>query len=98
MSDPVLAIEIEEPRGFPDTIANDLERAEATESSLCRIEWLPGPSTVEIEAETHVAARWLSEWLEESMRHYAESRESYGELRACEQLHEAVQDERGVRE
>lgn len=91
-SDTVLRVDIADVRGYPDTIATDLDRAVDATADRCALDVDGGRVTV-IAADA-AAARWLYEWLLESVEYY---REEFifasGEHTAAKQLATAVYEE-----
>ena len=86
-----MELTINEPRGFPDTIATDLERAGFKHAEDCEISYSEGSDAVEITAVDSVAAKNLYDWLEESAQYYRENYvDASGEHDAARQLAKAV--------
>jgi len=88
---------IDEPEGYPDTIARDLERADFEHAGDCDITYTEATDTVAITAANSVAAKALYDWLEDSKTHYrTEYVDATMEYRAAQQLarvvYEAVKD------
>ena len=84
-------IGIDDPRGFPDSIARDLERAESSVSDTCDIGYDEEENKVTIEAEGDEALEELYDWLTETMRFYKEEFvDASGEYRAAQQMEEKV--------
>lgn len=89
-----MKLTIDDPRGFPDTIANDLERAEFKHAEDCDIIYTEESDTVEISAVHSVAAKNLYDWLEETAQYYKENYvDASGEHDAARQLAKAVYEE-----
>jgi hypothetical protein len=89
-----MEITIDEPQGFPDTIANDLERAEFKKAAECEIIYTEDTQTVEVSAFDSVAAKQLYDWLEETAQYYKENYvDASGEYDAARQLADAVYEE-----
>ena len=89
-----MKLTIDDPRGFPDTIANDLDRAEFKHAGDCDIIYTEESDTVEISAVHSVAAKNLYDWLEETAQYYKENYvDASGEYDAARQLAEAVYEE-----
>lgn len=89
-----MKLTIDDPRGSPDTIANDLERAEFEHAGDCDIIYTEETRTVEISATHSVAAKQLYDWLEETAQYYKENYvDASGEHDAARQLAEAVYEE-----
>lgn len=87
-------ITIDDPRGFPDTIANDLERADFKQAEDCDIIYTEESGTVEISATTSVDAKNLYDWLEETAQYYKENYvDASGEYDAARQMADAVYEE-----
>jgi hypothetical protein len=85
------SVTIEDPRGSPDTIVRDLERAEFDAVDDCDIIYSEDTNTVEITAVHSVAAKNLYDWLEETAQYYKENYvDASGEHDAARQLAEAV--------
>lgn len=89
-----MKLTIDNPRGFPDTIANDLERAEFKHAEDCDIVYTEESDVVEISAVHSVAAKNLYDWLEETAQYYKENYvDASGEHDAARQLAKAVYKE-----
>jgi len=89
-----MKLTIDNPRGFPDTIVNDLDRADFKHADDCKIIYTEKSQTVEISAVHNVAAKELYDWLEETTQYYKESYvDATGEYDAARQLAEAVYEE-----
>lgn len=81
-------------RGFPDSIANDLSRADGGHADQCSIKWDEESEVVTVKAETDAAAEWLYQWLEDTRQHYAENYvNARGDVRAARELAAAVFEE-----
>jgi hypothetical protein len=65
-----LRVEVAGVRGYPDTIAADLDRCDAAAAERCTLD-IDGDD-VTVTAGDAAAARWLYEWLEESVECYRE--------------------------
>jgi hypothetical protein len=80
---------IENPRGFVDTIADDLRRNDHDLAERARIEC--DDDVVVVEADDEEAAGFLYQWLEESVTHYCEEYvDATGEYDAARQLRDVV--------
>jgi len=89
-----MKLTIDDPRGFPDTIATDLERADFNHAGDCDIIYTEESDTVEISAVHSVSAKNLYDWLEETAQYYKENYvDATGEYEAARQLAEAVYEE-----
>lgn len=66
MTDDTFRVEVAGVRGYPDTIATDLDRCDAAAADRCTLAVDGDDVTVT------AAARWLYEWLEESVENYRE--------------------------
>lgn len=86
-----IRIVIGDPTGFPDSIANDLERVDAETAERVSIEYIEDSQKVVIEAEDHNAAKWLYDWLEETRQYYRENYvDASGEHDAARQMADRV--------
>ena len=86
-----IRIVIGDPAGFPDSIVNDLKRADADAADRVSIEYIEDKDRVVIEAEDHNAAKWLYDWLEETRQYYRENYvDASGEHNAAEQMGDRV--------
>jgi len=89
-----MKLTIDGPRGFPDTIVNDLDRADFKHADDIEIIYTEESQTVEISATHSVAAKNLYDWLEETAQYYKENyMDASGEYDAARQLAEAVYEE-----
>ena len=89
-----MKLTIDEPRGFPDTVANDLDRADFKHADDIEIIYTEESQTVEISATHSVAAKNLYDWLEETAQYYKKNYvDASGEYDAARQLAEAVYEE-----
>jgi hypothetical protein len=80
---------IENPRGFVDTIADDLRRNDHDLAERARIEC--DDDVVVVEADDDEAAGWLYQWLEGSVTHYREEYvDATAEHDAARQLRDVV--------
>ena len=61
---------IEDPKGFPETISNDLKRVQNDHADECRIEYNEDADTVTITIGSSNAGKWLYDWLEETREYY----------------------------
>ena len=85
---------IDDPRGLPDTVADDLDRADFKHADDCDIIYTEESQTVEISAVHSVAAKGLYDWLEETAQYYKENYvDASGEYDAARQLAKAVYEE-----
>lgn len=83
---------IDNPRGFPDTIQKDLQREDAEEAKRTNI--AAEDNAVLVEAEDGAAAKWLYDWLEDSVQYYRENYDAAtGEIDAARQLADRVYEE-----
>jgi len=90
---PTYNITIEDRRGFPDVIANDLRHASGDFADRCEIEYDEDEDKVTVRAEDSVAAKKLYEWLEGAKQDYkTEFVNAEGEYNAARQLADAVYD------
>ena len=62
---PTLQVDVTDVRGYPDTLAADLDRANADAADRCALDVDTDRHWVTVTAEDATAARWLYEWLEE---------------------------------
>lgn len=67
---PTLQVDVTDVRGYPDTLAADLDRANADAADRCALDVDTDRHWVTVTAEDATAARWLYEWLEESVDYY----------------------------
>jgi hypothetical protein len=82
---------IDDPEGYPDTIADDLTRADFEYAEQCGIEYDEDTHTVEVTAPHSTAAKQLYDWLKDSVEHYrTEYVAAEMEHRAARQLERAV--------
>jgi hypothetical protein len=89
-----MKLTIDGPRGFPDTIVNDLDRADFKHADDIEIIYTEESQTVEISAAHSVAAKNLYDWLEETAEYYKENYvDASGEYDTARQLAEAVYEE-----
>jgi len=88
-----MKLTIEDPRGFPDTLADDLDRAEFDRAGDCDITYTEDAGTVRVAAADSVAAKQLYDWLEETRQYYKREYVSAGEHDAARQLADAVYNE-----
>jgi len=87
-------IEITDPKGFPDTIAGDLERAEFEYADDCHIAYLADADTVRIKAPHSNAAKALYHWLEDTAQYYRESYvDASGDYDAAKQMADRIYQE-----
>jgi len=85
-TDPVLRVDVADVRGYPDTIATDLDRAADAAADRCDLDVDVDGDRVTVTAADAAAARWLYEWLEESAEYYRE------EFVAARAEHDAARD------
>jgi len=96
MSDAIatLQVDVADVRGYPDTIAADLDRADAGAADRCDPDVDTERRRVRVTAADAAAARWLYEWLEESVEYYREEFvDAGGEHDAARTLATAVYEE-----
>jgi uncharacterized protein YacL (UPF0231 family) len=94
VTDDTLQVEVAGVRGYPDTIATDLDRCDAAAADRCTL-GVDGDD-VTVTAADAAAARWLYEWLEESVEYYREEFVSAtGEHAAARHLAAVVYEEVG---
>lgn len=87
-------IEITDPKGFPDTIARDLEGAEFQYAADCEIAYLADADTVKITAPHSNAAKALYNWLEDTAQYYRENYvDASGDYDAAKQMADRVYQE-----
>lgn len=92
MTDVALRVEVAGVRGYPATIAADLDRSDAAAADRCALD-VDGQHVTVIAADA-AAARWLYEWLEESVDYYRdEFVDATAEHAAARHLATAVYDE-----
>ncbi len=90
--DPVLRVDVADVRGYPETIAADLEQASADTAGRCNL--AVDVDRVTVTAADAAAARWLYEWLKESAEYYREEFvAARGEHDAARHLAAAVYEE-----
>jgi len=90
-------VRVDDVSGFPDTIVNDLTRADATAAERLHVSsWWDdesGESVVVIKALDDNAMKWLYDWLEETRQYYrTEYVDASGEHDAAKELATAVYD------
>jgi hypothetical protein len=91
---PTLQVDVTDVRGYPDTLAADLDRADADAADRCALDVDTDRHRVTVTAEDATAARWLYEWLEESVEYYREEFvDASGEHDAARTLASAVYEE-----
>lgn len=84
-------IVIENPKGFPDTIAGDLTRADGRWAEACQLNYDEGRDVVTAYWPHDNAGKWLHGWLEQTMQYYkTEYVNASGEYRAARQIRDAV--------
>lgn len=88
-------LRVNDVRGIPGTIVNDLKRADAPEAERVNLShWYhhqKEESVVVIQALDDAAMKWLYDWLEDSCDHYqTEYVNAEGEYRAARDLADAV--------
>jgi uncharacterized protein YacL (UPF0231 family) len=94
VTDDTLRVEVAGVRGYPDTLAADLDRCDAAAAERCTL--AVDDDDVTVTATDAAAARWLYEWLEESVEYYREEFvAATGEHAAARHLAAAVYEEMG---
>ena len=87
-------IELTDVRGFPDSIARDLEREDGKHADDCNIQYDEEQHRVVVSTNHSNAARWLYDWLEETRQYYRENYvDASAEHDAAEDLAKAVYEE-----
>jgi len=89
-----MKLTINDPRGFPDTIVNDLGRADFECAGDCAIVYDEATDTATIEAPHSAAAKQLYDWLEDTAEYYrTEYVAAEAEYDAAKQLARVLYDE-----
>lgn len=92
MTDVALRVEVAGVRGYPATIAADLDRCDDSAADRCAL--YVDDQHVTVIAADAAAARWLYEWLEESVDYYRdEFVDATAEQTAARHLATAVHEE-----
>ena len=94
MTDAALQVEVPNVRGYPDTIATDLGQCDEPAAEPCNLDVEGDGSRATVTAADAATARWLYEWLEESVEYYREEFvNANGEHDAARELATAVFEE-----
>ena len=86
---------VDNPGGFPDTVIQDLQRAENDHADKLRVSYWYNEDTDEqsvlIESMSDSALKWLYDWLENTATYYrTEYVDAQSEYRAAKDLADAV--------
>jgi hypothetical protein len=87
-------IELSDVRGFPDSIANDLDHADGKHADAVAIEYDEERQKTVVQANHDNAAKWLYDWLEDTAQYYRENYvDASGDHDAARDLADVVYEE-----